>query len=1009
MGSRLVRRALVAAIAVAMAVVAVPTVDAWKPFTHVFTGNNAYEDALDGAVEINGVAYPVNPRLVLALQTKKPFYDAGVVGPDGYPDLVMGQSVIHPENTGKWLRHVLDKAWAAQTDPRYSESEKLEILAFSYGFLTHAAGDMWAHTLVNDFAQGVFPAVGEILSDPEAAAIAVRHIIVEGYIGDATPGYDGNHDRTFVAGEVNEDGDPEVSDDATPGIDYGIPPDLFLWEAFVGRAPDASGALTLPLPGQPTADRGPIQEFFYDLRNDLAEDAGSNSNIQQAVDNFNELQDDIDYALEQCSFPPDPIECPIALAILGFETLEALVDATTDLLEAGIEAIVDAYLAAWVDDIDNGLRHWSNVGNAFTTGLFDPSAYRAYQNETCGETGSGELSQARITCEDGVGIVGTFLDVLGESITTDDPHLLSMLGFPDFVAAGIELVDEVFDAIDALVDVPLPLENELAEFQQYLQDLLLDAISDAIGIDVELYAEILRNPSAYLDEGLPVPLPPPLDVFNDVGLFVDGEHERLDAIIGFDEPGLTDEHHDLGPDSNRRLDDAAQFIVEEFAPLENTITTAKLLLLDGDQLDAVLSNTLGRQMDTYPSGVTTNIMVNALDGGDPWLLSIDSDHAWRQDGLPRFCDDTPGALCSPGAEPRPPSLNGGRGQMPIWESCVARPAFAQLFKDWENGGQQFPDLGDGVSADPGSDPNAPTSSIVLDPDSAFYDDTANGRLFVGGDNVFTLTAVDTPAGKGFPVEQLEVQYRITGPDGTPGAWTAAEPNDTIHLDGPDGRYVIETQAGDPCHTLDPGDALPAESVRTFEYWLDTTPPVCTCNNPPFGATFATDELSTVDYDVDDGPIGSGVAAVSSIIDGYVETQETTAPIADGDPIDMYLLYPGTRTVTVTATDNIGNSGDTDCTFTLIATSASLLNNLERARLEGDVPNTDVYRGLRDKLNQAVRKHDQGQHAVEWKALDAFIEQIEGHLGGASASGSGIDPVVGRRFIAYAQDVITRAA
>ena len=76
------------------------------------------------------------------------------------------------------------------------------------------------------------------------------------------------------------------------------------------------------------------------------------------------------------------------------------------------------------------------------------------------------------------------------------------------------------------------------------------------------------------------------------------------------------------------------------------------------------------------------------------------------------------------------------------------------------------------------------------------------------------------------------------------------PNDTIHLDGPDGRYVIETQAGDPCHTLDASDALPAESVRTFEYWLDTTPPVCTCNNPPFGATFATDELSTVDYDVE---------------------------------------------------------------------------------------------------------------------------------------------------------------
>ena len=174
------------------------------------------------------------------MQTKKPFYDAGVIGPDGYPDLIMGQAVIHPENTGKWLRHVVDKAWAAQSDARYSEDQKLEILAFSYGFLTHAAGDMWAHTLVNDFAQGVFPEVGDILTDPAAAAIALRHIIIEGYIGDATPGFDGNPNRTLVPGEVNEDGDAEVSDDSTPGIPYGIPPDLFLWETFIGRAPDGT-------------------------------------------------------------------------------------------------------------------------------------------------------------------------------------------------------------------------------------------------------------------------------------------------------------------------------------------------------------------------------------------------------------------------------------------------------------------------------------------------------------------------------------------------------------------------------------------------------------------------------------------------------------------------------------------------------------------------------------------------------------------------------------------------
>jgi hypothetical protein len=54
---------------------------------------------------------------------------------------------------------------------------------------------MWAHTLINDVAGGVFPSVGEILTDVDNAEIAIRHIIIEGYVGDATRGYDGNCER----------------------------------------------------------------------------------------------------------------------------------------------------------------------------------------------------------------------------------------------------------------------------------------------------------------------------------------------------------------------------------------------------------------------------------------------------------------------------------------------------------------------------------------------------------------------------------------------------------------------------------------------------------------------------------------------------------------------------------------------------------------------------------------------------------------------------------------------
>jgi hypothetical protein len=1008
--------AVIATVAATATMITTDAASAWKPYTHIVAADTAYQDAVgdpnvtgDGAVTINGVEYPINQRLEQALQEKKASYDAGVVGPDAYPDTIMGQAIIHPKNTGKWLDHLLEKAWDAQNDPDYGESDKLEILAFSYGFLTHAAGDMWAHTLVNDFAQGVFPEVGDLAGDPEAAAIALRHIIIEGYIGDATPGFDGNENRTPVPGETNESGQPQVSDDATRGITYDAPPDRFLYEVFVGRASDANGLLTQPLPGQPTAKRGPIIDFFYNLRNDLAPLAGTNSNLQEAVDDLTELVEDIAAALEECAIPFNPL-CLPALLELGFASLEALFEGTASLLAAPVEAVVDAYFAAWVEDIDYGLQHWGNIGQAFAEGLFDPHARRVHQDEKCHQESSGaEDDAARVACENDVGVVSTFTDAIGDSFLTDDPRLLSMLGVPDVAIDVVDAVNAITDALDELIDFQIPVvEDAIAELEAFLIDeLVVPAISNLVGVPVDVFAEVLSNPSAWLDgPGTPVDLPAPLDVFNDVGLFVTGEHERLDEIIGFDEPGLTDEHHNL---ENRRLDDVAEFVVEEFAPLENTITTAKLVLLDGDQLNHVLTDTVGRDVGTYPAGERTNVMIDALNGGEPWLESIDSDHAWRQDGLPRFCD--PGSpLCAVhGATPRIDSgPNGGNGRMPIWESCVTRPAFRSLFTDWENGVEQFPDLDDGVSSDPGSDPNAPTSSVTLDPGSASFHDPVTNRDFVGGDNQFTLDAVDTPTGKAFPRADLEVQYRVTDPNGVVGPWITAVPGDSFNLTGPDGRYLIETQAADPCHTFAGGDDMEPEAIQSVEVFLDTTAPTCTCDNPPFGSTFDSDDFATVAYEVDDGPAGSGVASFSSIIDGFLTSQEATTPINDGDPIDMYLFYPGLRTVTVTATDNIGNTGDSGCTFTLSPTSVSLTNNLNRARAEGDVPSTGVFKSLTASLNVAVAKHDTGQHSVEANSLDAFAEEIEGQIGGGT-SGSGIDTVVGNRFIAYANDIIARAA
>jgi hypothetical protein len=997
------RRVLAAAVIAFLSVgaVALP-VDAWKPYTHNFTGDLARGDAIDdGMVTILGREYAVPPRVVQALSQKRAWYDAGVVGPDAFPDLIMGQAIIHPSNTGQWLDHVLDSAWAAQSSGAYSEDEKLEILAFSYGFLTHAAGDMWAHTIVNDFAGGVFPSVSEIFSDPAKAAIAIKHIIVEGVIGDATAGYDGNPARGPAPG-LNEDGDPDISDDSTHGIAYATPPDRFIYDVFVARGVDGNGHFTQPLPGQPTAERGPLIDFFYDLRNDLADEAGTNSNLQQFIDDFNELLDAIEEVEEECSFPPDIIECPIALAVLGFESFEAFLEGSQNLVEAGIEAVIDAYLAAWVDDIDDGLMHWGQIGLAMNEGLFDPQTRRDEQNEACGQVGSGESDPARAQCEDGVGIFDTLLERLGPHFTTTEPQLLSMLGAPDFVGATIELIDEISDFIDGLIDFPNPFETALAELEEFVKGKINEAIEDVFGFNPETFSELLKNPSSYLDPvHPPLNLPPPLDVLDQVGgLFAAGEHARLDTVIGFDEPGLTAQHHNLG---TRRLLDDAELVVEEFDALENTITMSKLLLLDGPELNQALGDIVGRDVDTYGPG--QNLMVDALDSDlsdgltpPPWLLSIDSDHAWRFNGAPRFPN-------------RDPALNGGNGTFPPYESCVLRPTFRALFDDWENdsnpAGDDFPDLGDTVGPDPTNDPNAPTPSATQTA-GASYVRPSDDRYFVGGDNVFTLGAADTPANKAFPEDQLGVRYRVYNDPLNPGPWIDGELAGTFSIAGSDGRWFVDVQGEAPCHTFADengaaaGDPLPPSAVMTTEVWLDTTPPVVTGANPPFGATFDTDDFATVDYIVDDGPDGSGVASQSAIIDGWDGdplVANTTRPTFDGDVLDMYLFYPGIRTVSVTAADNIGNSATTPLTFELHATAESLLSNLDRARDEGKIRQPGIYQSLRVKLVNADNKHDTGDHPIEWNMIESFALDLEGQRG------IGVEARTADRFIAYARDLI----
>lgn len=192
------RRTLLRGVAFAGAltgVLAAPPAYAWKPKTHIYLAEEALRDALDnGKVTLRLTDYrtgkvvgdlgefEVDPQVLAAIRAAPQQYRAGVLGPDAYPDILTGQQIIHPEaaeavgaganGSNAWLSYLWRRGFIEGSSP--------QVRAFTVGYLTHAAGDVFAHTFVNHFAGGEFM----LTPDPTNA---MKHLVLEGYIGKRTP------------------------------------------------------------------------------------------------------------------------------------------------------------------------------------------------------------------------------------------------------------------------------------------------------------------------------------------------------------------------------------------------------------------------------------------------------------------------------------------------------------------------------------------------------------------------------------------------------------------------------------------------------------------------------------------------------------------------------------------------------------------------------------------------------------------------------------------------------
>ncbi len=360
--TRAARRALVLIMILAWIVPPAPA-QGWKSNAHVYLAEIARLDALDGTITLPRYdpatgqptgeelgPYPVDPRILLALQQCPAQFRAGALGPDAYPDIATGQMITHPNNLRQWQTILgatassdwINALWNAvplASIPTASSTctSELAETAFATGYLTHAAGDMYGHTFINYFAGGAFKIPDN----------ALQHVIIEGYVDNLIP-----VDETPDFYNVSIDG-------ATDLIN----------EVLVRQMP----GMTLPFHVTDNMVNWiSVPRFFNGVR--LLPD-GWLTNYQNIVARYQELIDETLQKAENCSLTD--LRCSRSALLAQAATLRAM--KTT--FETN-SALPKAYMQSWREDIDDGLYKWSILNHEIAKSmLFGPEEGRPEDKE----------------------------------------------------------------------------------------------------------------------------------------------------------------------------------------------------------------------------------------------------------------------------------------------------------------------------------------------------------------------------------------------------------------------------------------------------------------------------------------------------------------------------------------------------------------------------------------------------------------------------------------------------
>jgi hypothetical protein len=295
--------------------------------------------------------------------------------------------------------------------------------------------------------------------------------------------------------------------------------------------------------------------------------------------------------------------------------------------------------------------------------------------------------------------------------------------------------------------------------------------------------------------------------------------------------------------------------------------------------------------------------------------------------------------------------------------------------------------------EPQEDTTPPSSTLTIgDPQ---YQANSTSSHYVTSGTPLTIKANDGDTGQG--VQTLWFRY-FQGPltklasSFTPIVLDspATDAQRSFKINGPDGSYTVQTFATDASGN--------DESIHTTHLTLDNSPPRATINQPT-ASNYTRDAIIKLGYSVDDGT-GSGLQSFTPTLDG-----STTTPVGgslrSGDSIDLLNdnVPLGSHTFTITATDNIGNTGPTSVIFTVAVTPASIENDVKRYLANGKIKSKSLASALLTKLVEAATYRSAGDCADSDASYFSFINQV------MAQSGKGIDPSAAKIMIEDANYLI----